>query len=136
MDTSGETKALSKYVTLVSSDGFEFVVLREAACISGAIKRMLDPKSGFSEATTGRCIFEEIKNEVVVLDDTHTLDLRLLISRRNLPVLEGFRGIVLEKVAEYFYYNFKYRNKEDVPDMEIPPELCLELLMAADYLDT
>jgi len=36
---------LSKYVTLVSSDGFEFVVLREAACISGAVKRMLDPKS-------------------------------------------------------------------------------------------
>lgn len=36
---------LSKYVTLVSSDGFEFVVLREAACKSGAIRRMLDPKS-------------------------------------------------------------------------------------------
>jgi hypothetical protein len=36
---------ISKYVTLVSSDGFEFVVLREAACTSGAIKRMLDPKS-------------------------------------------------------------------------------------------
>jgi elongin-C len=39
---------LSKYVTLISSDGFEFVVLREAACISGAIKRMLDPKSTYS----------------------------------------------------------------------------------------
>lgn len=45
-------------------------------------------------------------------------------------------GVVLEKVAEYFYYNYKNRNKEDVPDMEIPPELCLELLMAADYLDS
>jgi hypothetical protein len=44
-------------------------------------------------------------------------------------------GIVLEKVAEYFYYNHKNRNKEDVPDMDIPPELCLELLMAADFLD-
>lgn len=38
---------LSKYVTLVSSDGFEFVVLREAACKSGAIRRMLDPKSQY-----------------------------------------------------------------------------------------
>jgi hypothetical protein len=43
--SSDRPHSLSKYVTLVSSDGFEFVVLREAACKSGAIKRMLDPKS-------------------------------------------------------------------------------------------
>ena len=36
---------LTEYVTLVSSDGFEFVVKRSAACISGALNRMLDPKS-------------------------------------------------------------------------------------------
>lgn len=40
-DASGQ----SKYVTLVSSDGFEFVVLREAVLVSSAIKGMLDPKS-------------------------------------------------------------------------------------------
>lgn len=39
------SEELSKYVTLVSGDGFEFVVLRETACVSGAIKRMLDPRS-------------------------------------------------------------------------------------------
>jgi hypothetical protein len=39
-------------------------------------------------------------------------------------------------VVEYFYYNEKTRDSVGVPDMEIPPELCLELLMAADYLDT
>ena len=44
-------------------------------------------------------------------------------------------GIVLEKVCEYLYYNEKHKNAKDVPDMEIPPELCLELLMAADYLN-
>ncbi|XMA09355.1 hypothetical protein WAI453_002146 [Rhynchosporium graminicola] len=54
-------KGLSKYVTLVSSDGFEFVVLREAACHSGAIRKMLDPKSNFRESSEGRCVFEEIK---------------------------------------------------------------------------
>lgn len=35
----------SKYVTLVSSDGYEFVVLREATLVSPAIKSMLDPNS-------------------------------------------------------------------------------------------
>jgi transcription elongation factor B subunit 1 len=45
MANSGQNQIPSKYVTLISSDGFEFVVLREAACISGAIKKMLDTKS-------------------------------------------------------------------------------------------
>ncbi|KAI1411232.1 POZ domain-containing protein [Hypoxylon sp. FL1857] len=94
----------TKYVTLVSSDGFEFVVLREAALVSPAIKGMLDPKSRFSEARTGRCVFEEIT------------------------------GMVLEKVVEYFNYWYKNKEREDVPDMDIPVELCLELLMAADFL--
>lgn len=35
----------SKYVTLVSADDFEFVVLREAAMVSPIIKGMLDVRS-------------------------------------------------------------------------------------------
>ena len=42
-------------------------------------------------------------------------------------------GVILEKVVEYFHYWYKNRDKEDVLDMEIPVELCLELLVAADY---
>ncbi|MCJ1391782.1 hypothetical protein MMC18_004647 [Xylographa bjoerkii] len=95
----------SEYVTLVSNDGFEFVVRRESAYVAGTIKRMLDPASAFAEAVSGRCVFENIN------------------------------GVVLEKVCEYLYYNEKHRNAKDVPDMDIPPELCLELLMAADYLN-
>jgi hypothetical protein len=44
-------------------------------------------------------------------------------------------GVVLEKVCEYLYYNQKHSESKDVSDMDIPPELCLELLIAADYLD-
>lgn len=66
---------LSKYVTLVSSDGYEFVVLREAACVSGAIRRMLDPKSGFGESISGRCVFEEIKYVLFLLFCLFELDL-------------------------------------------------------------
>ncbi|KAK4983736.1 elongin C [Elasticomyces elasticus] len=96
----------SEYITLVSNDGFEFKIQRSSACISGMIKRMLDPNGGFSESTTNVCKFSEIN------------------------------GIVLEKVCEYFYYNEKHKDSRDVPDMDFPPELCLELLMAADFLDT
>ncbi|KAL6719402.1 elongin C [Lecanora helva] len=95
----------SPYVTLVSSDDFEFIVTREAACVSGTIKQSLDPRSAFAEAVTGR-----VK-------------------------LSTINGVVLEKVCEYLYYNLKHKDQKDVPDMEIPPELCLELLMAADYLN-
>lgn len=42
--------------------------------------------------------------------------------------------MVLEKVVEYFQYWYKNKEREDVPDMEIPVELCLEILTAADYL--
>ncbi|KAI2631774.1 BTB/POZ protein, partial [Xylaria nigripes] len=94
----------SKYVTLVSSDGFEFVVLRAATMRSPTIKGMLGPRSQFSESRTGRCVFEEIS------------------------------GVVLEKVVEYFQYWYQYRNSSDVPDMDIPVELCLELLVASDFL--
>lgn len=44
-------------------------------------------------------------------------------------------GVVLEKVCEYLYYKQKYAEAQEVPDMDIPPEICLELLIAGDYLD-
>ena len=55
---------------------------------------------------------------------------------RQTLTVTTYSGIVLEKVAEYFYYNYVNRDRDGVKDMDIPPELCLELLMAADYLDS
>jgi len=103
--TASQNQSLSKYVTLISSDGFEFVVRRDSAYVAGTIKRMLDPTSNFAEAVSGRCVFENIN------------------------------GIILEKVCEYLYYNEKHKNSKEVSEMDLPPELCLELLMAADYLN-
>lgn len=51
----------AKYVTLVSADGYEFVVLREAVMASPIIKSMLDTRSGFKEAVTARCEFSDIR---------------------------------------------------------------------------
>ena len=67
---------------------------------------MLNPDNGFAESRTLTCKFDAIN------------------------------GVILEKICEYFYYNEKYRLEKDVPDMELPPEICLELLMASDYLKT
>ncbi|CAI6243514.1 unnamed protein product [Periconia digitata] len=92
------------YITLISNDGFEFKVLRSAACIATTLRKALDPQSGFRETTENRV---------------------------ELPTING---VILEKVCEYLYYNQKHADAKEVPDMDIPPELCLELLMAADYL--
>lgn len=43
--------------------------------------------------------------------------------------------MVLEKVCEYLYYKEKNKDAKDVPDMDFPIELCLELLLASDYLN-
>ncbi|KAF2202144.1 transcription elongation factor-like protein B polypeptide 1 [Delitschia confertaspora ATCC 74209] len=98
-------KKASEYVTLVSEDSFEFVVRRSAAIIAGTIRRSLDPTYNFEEAQKGRVVFPTIS------------------------------GIILEKICEYLYYHEKHAESKDVPDMEIPSELCLELLIAADYLE-
>lgn len=66
---------------------------------------LISATDNFAESATGRCRFQDID------------------------------GRVLERVVEYLYYNEKYRESVDVPDLDIPSELCLELLMAAEYLD-
>lgn len=43
-------------------------------------------------------------------------------------------GDIMEKAVEYFHYWYRYRESKSVPDMDIPVELCLELLVAADFL--
>lgn len=46
-------------------------------------------------------------------------------------------GAVLERVVQYFYFKHRYTNTiEDIPTFPIDPEYALELLMAANFLDT
>jgi hypothetical protein len=47
----------------------------------------------------------------------------------------GSSGVVLEKVCEYLYFNDRYQEMTNVPDMDIPPEISLEMALAADFLD-
>ncbi|CDM31365.1 hypothetical protein DTO013E5_772 [Penicillium roqueforti] len=95
----------TEFVTIVSSDKFEFIIPRSAAYVSETLRRMLS-SNNFPEGRTGVC------------------------------VLEDYSGVIVEKICEYFCYNEKHKDQVNVPDMDIPPELCLELLMAADFLNT
>ena len=43
---------------------------------------------------------------------------------------------ILEKVIQYFYYKVRYTNSNvRIPEFPIEPEIALELLMAANYLE-
>lgn len=93
-----------EWVKLVSNDGFEFVITRDAALISGTIRGMLSQSSNFTEATENKIHFSNI------------------------------RATLLQRVCEYLCFHDKYKDAADVPDFEFPVELSLELLIAADFL--
>lgn len=94
------------YVKLVSSDGHEFIVKRDHALTSGTIKAMLSGPGQFSEHETNEINFREIPSHV------------------------------LQKVCMYFTYKVRYTNSStEIPEFPIAPEIALELLMAANFLD-
>eukprot|EP00732_Lithocolla_globosa_P008396 Lithocolla_globosa_v1_NODE_11901_length_473_cov_6.181818.p1 type:complete len:106 gc:universal NODE_11901_length_473_cov_6.181818:84-401(+) len=100
-----------KHIKLISSDGFEFIIDRKSAMVSGTIKNILTGPGQFAEARNNEIVFRDISSPV------------------------------LEKVCEYFCYKHKYEVPGSPPDGELPdfaiePEIALELLMAAHFLET
>ncbi|KAK9511302.1 hypothetical protein O3M35_005877 [Rhynocoris fuscipes] len=94
------------YVKLISSDGHEFIVKREHALTSGTIKAMLSGPGQFAENETNEIHFREIPSHV------------------------------LQKVCMYFTYKVRYTNSStEIPEFPIAPQVALELLMAANFLD-
>ena len=74
--------------------------------MSKMIKSMMTSSGGFSERSSNKITFPEIS------------------------------GKILEKVCQYFYYKLQYTDsREAIPEVKVPPELALELLMASNYLD-
>ena len=94
------------YVKLISSDGHEFIIKREHVLYSGTIKAMLSGPGQFAENETNVIHFREIPSNV------------------------------LQRVCMYITYKARYTNVTDVvPEFPIPPEIAIELLMAANFLD-
>ncbi|KHJ92957.1 Skp1 family, tetramerization domain protein [Oesophagostomum dentatum] len=94
------------YVKLVSSDGHQFYIKKELALTSGTIKAMLSGPGQYSENESNEVNFREIPSHV------------------------------LQKVCQYFAYKVRYTSSAtEIPEFNITPEVALELLMAANFLD-
>ncbi|KAF8218129.1 BTB/POZ protein [Mycena galopus ATCC 62051] len=97
------------WVRVTSDDGYSFIVRRKVANASETMRDMLDTAGNYAEAVTRTC-----------------------------PVQQ--RGLIVEKLLEYMSFKSHYENagpKDEVPVQEfmdrVPPEIVLELLLAADY---
>lgn len=94
------------YVKSLSSNGHEFIVKGEHASTSGTRKAMWSSPGQFAENGTNEVNFREIPSHV------------------------------LSKVCMYFTYKVRYTNSStEIPEFPIAPEIALELLMAANFLD-
>ncbi|KAJ7143689.1 BTB/POZ protein [Mycena epipterygia] len=98
------------WVRVTSDDGYSFLVRRCVANASETMRDMLDTAGNYAEAKARTC-----------------------------PVHQ--RALIVEKLLEYMSFKAHYEAasvaKDEVPVHEfmerIPPEIVLELLLAADY---
>lgn len=93
------------YVKLVSAEGHEFFLDREIAMASSTTIRTM---------LEGQ--FREAQDNIIRFPD--------------------IAGYILERVVRYLHYKSQYSNSSArIPDFMIEPEVALELLIAAKYLD-
>ncbi len=92
-----------------SKDGYEFIIPRNIALVSGTLKALL----------TSRGQWRERAGPIPTIN------------------LETISGPVLEKVIEYFFYKVRYNNTPPpVPAFPLELDSLVPLLVAANYLDT
>ena len=112
------------YVKLISSDGHEFIVKRDHALTSGTIKAMLSGPGQFSENETNEVNFREIPSHV----------LQKVCMYFTYKVGDNTTDIKIQ--SDNFSSQVRYTNSStEIPEFPIPPEIALELLMAANFLD-
>eukprot|EP00741_Cyanophora_paradoxa_P013124 tig00020675_g12677.t1 len=102
-----EDKPPIEFVKLISAEGHEFIIEKRAAMISNTIKNMLNTPGTFVENARGQIELPDISTPV------------------------------LEKVCQYFHYKLRFSNTPPpFQEFKIEPEITLELMMAANFLDT
>ncbi|OAF71439.1 hypothetical protein A3Q56_00785 [Intoshia linei] len=95
-----------QYVRLVSNDDHEFFIKSRYASTSSTIKSILSCAANIEDNQSNQIFLKEIPSHILI------------------------------KVCQYFMYKIKYAEcAGDIPEFHIPPNIALELLMAANYLD-
>jgi len=100
---------LADMVKLISKEGDEFIISRQAAMASGTIRAMLTGPGNWAEQSgpMPTIAFETISTPV------------------------------LETVCQYFYYKQRYDNTPPpLPPFKLETEAIVKLLLAANFLDT
>lgn len=94
-----------RYVKVTSNDGFTFVIPLEAALVSETWNRMLTTPS-YCESETGELTLDEPAE-------------------------------IVSHIIDYLFYHLRYKETKGQPESEyeVPPELALQILVAADYLN-
>ena len=93
-------------ITLSSNDGYDYIVELRTAMISQKIRNMIYGGGNFEEAETKM--------------------IRLPIPAK-----------ILERIIEYWHYRSQYSEHLDqLPKFDIDPKIAIEMLEAADYLQT
>ncbi|PLW16474.1 hypothetical protein PCANC_18552 [Puccinia coronata f. sp. avenae] len=104
----------SKYVTLVSEEGFRFIIPKPAAVLSNTLKDMLSEDMGMLEAESG--VVNLMHSAPVVEKLCHYL----LFRHHHITTRDD------QSTSKGSAHNF---------DDQIPIELALQLLECADFLD-
>ncbi|CAH7687750.1 BTB/POZ protein, partial [Phakopsora pachyrhizi] len=108
----------SKYVTLVSDEGYRFIIPKQAAILSNTLKDMLSEDMGMLEAESG--VVNLMHSGPVV----EKLCEYLIFKYNHLKLNEGNNQT--GKSNNDLSYDF---------DSRIPIELALQLLECSDFLD-
>jgi len=96
----------SKYITLISSDGHEFIVPRKSCQVSGTIKAMLQSAGDVPPTAKNEILFKTIPSAA------------------------------LAATCDYFNYKTKYTScAKEIPEFSFQPDMALEMLIAANLLD-
>ncbi|KAF7638829.1 Skp1_POZ domain-containing protein [Meloidogyne graminicola] len=104
---NNSTEAIEKEKLMGGCEGPDATYVKlEHALISHTIRAMLSGPGQYAENETNEVNFREIPSHV------------------------------LQKVCHYFAYKTRYTNSaSEIPEFHVAPELALELLMAANFLD-